>query len=105
MGKQRRAKNEAKKAQREAEKAARAEAKRQAELAAAKRRRVLIAIPALTLLVAAGTYFGLNDARLTGVAVLVGGLLWLTVGLAGLGSSIQPRDRSRAGSIDFGTKE
>ena len=58
----------------------------------------------LTAAVAATTYFGLDDAQLTGVAVLIGGIAFLILGLSLLGSAVQPRDRIRSGSIDFGQK-
>jgi len=94
-----------KKARKEAERAAREEAERLAKAAAAKRKRILLAIPVLTAAAAAGAYFALENERLVGISVLIGGLLWLMVALGAVGGSIKPRDRLRSGSIDFGTRE
>ncbi len=92
------------KAQREAQKAAEAAAQRAAELAAQRRKRLMIGVLAATVLAALGAYFGLEDERLTGIAILVGGLLFLLVALGALGAGISPRDRYRAGAIDFGNR-
>lgn len=72
----------------------------------AKKRRILLwGIPALTLVVVLVSWLVLDDTRLVGVSVLVGGLLFLMVALSGLGSSVPARDRLRSGAIDFGSKK
>lgn len=95
MGK---AKKERRRQQREEEE------RRKAELLRAQKKRqsILIAIPLMTAALAAGAYFGLDDGRLVGVAILLGMVAFFLVGLSALGSSVPPRDRNRAGSIDFG---
>lgn len=79
-----------------------------AEAAAQKRyerqRLTVFSLVPLTAAVAAGAYFGLGDAQLAGVSILVGGIAFLILGLALLGSAVRPRDRIRSGSIDFGQK-
>ena len=72
--------------------------------AAQRRKRLMIGVLAATVLAALGAYFGLEDERLTGIAILVGGLLFLLVALGALGAGISPRDRDRAGAIDFGNR-
>ncbi|MFW6050101.1 MAG: hypothetical protein ACODAU_02935 [Myxococcota bacterium] len=105
MGKAKRA---AKRARREARGTAKEreflEAERAAERRARRRRRVLLAVPLVTALAAAGFYFGLEDVRAAGIALLVGALVFLLYGLGTLGSSVQPRNRGSAGSIDFGNR-
>ncbi len=91
-------------AEREAKRAAKAEAERLAQEAAARRKRLMVAIPVLGLVVAGVGRFALDDDRVVGFSILVGFLLFLGVSLAGLGGSVQPRDGSRAGSIDFGNR-
>jgi cation transport ATPase len=91
-----------KKARKEAQRRAEEEAKRLAEEAKVRRRRLLIAVVVLTIGAALGCWFGLENERLTGIAILVGGLLFLLVALGALGAGIRPRDRDRAGAIDFG---
>ena len=88
-----------------AEKERRAEEQRLAAERAKKRRVLLWGIPALTLAVVLVSWLVLDDTRLVGVAVLVGGLLFLMVALSGLGSSVPARDRLRSGAIDFGSKK
>lgn len=91
-------------AQREATRAAKAEAERLAQEAALRRKRLMVAIPVLALTIAAVGRFALDDDRVVGFSILVGFLLFLGVALAGLGGSVQPRDSSRSGSIDFGNR-
>jgi len=91
-----------KKARKEAQRRAEEEAKRLAEEAKVKRRRLLIGVVVLTVGAALGSWFGLENERLTGISILVGGLLFLLVALGALGAGIRPRDRDRAGAIDFG---
>lgn len=69
-----------------------------------RRRQLVFAIPPVTFAVAAGLYWGLEDSRLAGVALLLGGVAFMLLGLGLLGASVEPRDRDRSGSIDFGNK-
>ncbi len=89
------------KAARKAERQAAEEAVRRMS----RRRRIIAAlIPLVTLALSAGFYVGLDDARATGVVLLVGALMWFLYGLGMLGASVPARDRNRAGSIDFGNR-
>ena len=94
-----------KKEKKAAESAAQALAQEAAMVARQKQRRLMIAIPLLTAGAVAGCWFGLNDKRLVGVSILVGGLIFLMVALGSLGSAVTPRDRLKSGSIDFGGGE
>lgn len=89
---------ERRQAERELEERIRVEVARRAK----RQRRILIAIPLVTGLLALVNWQVLDDTRLLGVTILVGGLIFLMVALAGLGQGIRARDRLRAGAIDFG---
>jgi hypothetical protein len=65
---------------------------------------VVAVIPIAALGAAAGLYYGMESPSLAGAALLGGALIWLMVGLGFLGSNVRPRDRHRAGSIDFGNR-
>ncbi len=94
-------------ARKERQKAAK-EARRQAEAEAKRRRRrqlrIAAAVGVLTLVIAAASYFGLENRQLTGISLLVGGVLFLLIVLSTLASTVAPRDRTRAGSIDYGNR-
>ena len=105
MGKKGQGRRASRKERKAAEKERREEEKRIAAERAKKRRMLLFGIPALTLVVVLVSWLVLNDTRLVGVSVLVGGLLFLMVALSGLGSSVPARDRLRSGAIDFGSKK
>jgi fatty acid desaturase len=85
------------------------EAKLQAEQRAQQRRRLQlrlsVAIAALTLLLAGICYWALDNRQLMGITLLIGGVLFLVVALGTLASGVQPRDRTRAGSIDYGNRD
>jgi hypothetical protein len=99
--------NEGRQARRERQQAAK-EARRQAEALATQRRRLRMrlaaAVAVLTLALAGVCYWVLENRQLMGVTLLVGGVLFLLVALSTLASGVQPRDRSRAGSIDYGNR-
>ena len=99
--------NERREARKERQKAAK-EARRQAEAEAKRRRqrrlRLSAAVGVLTLAVAAVAYFAFENRQLTGISLLIGGVLFLLVVLSTLASGVQPRDRTRAGSIDYGNR-
>ena len=85
------------------------EAKRQAEERAQQRRRLQLrmsaAVAVLTLVVAGICYWALDNRQLMGITLLIGGVLFLVLALGTLASGVQPRDRTRAGSIDYGTRD
>ncbi len=85
------------------------EAKREAEASAQRRRRVQIrvsaAVAVLTLLVAGLCYWVFDNRQLMGITLLIGGVLFLLLALGTLASGVRPRDRTRAGSIDYGKRD
>jgi cation transport ATPase len=85
------------------------EAKREAQERAQQRRRLQIrvaaAVAVLTLSIAAICYWVLDNRQLMGITLLIGGVLFLVVALGALASGVQPRDRTRAGSIDYGNRD
>jgi hypothetical protein len=85
------------------------EAKREAEALAQQRRRLQIrlsaAVAVLTLVVAGVCYWALDNRQLMGITLLVGGVLFLVLALGTLASGVPPRDRTRAGSIDYGNRD
>ena len=84
------------------------EAKREAEVQAERRRRLQLrlsaAVALLTLVFAAVCYWVLDNRQLMGATLLIGGVLFLVLALGTLASGVRPRDRSRAGSIDYGKR-
>jgi hypothetical protein len=99
--------NERRQARKERQRAAK-EARQQAEARARLRRqrqmRLAAAVGVLTATLAAVCYWVLEDRQLTGVTLLIGGVLFLLIALGTLASKVQPRDRTRAGSIDYGNR-
>lgn len=86
-----------------------AAAEEQAALEAFEARRRLyriaaVAVPVVTIAAAVGIYLGMDDQQLAALVGMVGLAGWIPVVLGALGSRITPRDRTRAGSIDFGNK-
>jgi uncharacterized membrane protein len=85
------------------------EAKREAQERAERRRRMQMRISAavavLTLAIAAICYWVLDNRQLMGITLLIGGVLFLVLALGTLASGVQPRDRTRAGSIDYGNRD
>ena len=85
------------------------EAKRAAEEHAQQRRRlqmrVSAAVAVLTLAVAGLCYWVFDNRQLMGITLLIGGVLFLVLALGTLASGVQPRDRTRAGSIDYGNRD
>ena len=72
----------------------------------AKRRRAIVAlIPMLTIVAAVTAYIGFDSRSIAGAIALGGAMIWLLVGLGYLGGAVRPRDRTRAGSIDFGQRK
>jgi len=100
--------NERRQARKERAKEAK-EAKREAEALAQRRRRLQIrvsaAIAVLTLVVAGLCYWVLDSRQLMGITLLIGGVLFLVLALGALASGVQPRDRTRAGSINYGKRD
>ena len=85
------------------------EAKRQAQAYAERRRRLQIRVSAatavLTLVVAGLCYWVFDSRQLMGITLLIGGVLFLVFALGTLASGVQPRDRTRAGSINYGKRD
>jgi Flp pilus assembly protein TadB len=85
------------------------EAKREAQERAQKRRRLQLnmsaAVAVLTLAVAGLCYWVFDNRQLMGITLLIGGVLFLVLALGTLASGVQPRDRTRAGSIDYGNRD
>ena len=100
MGK---AKREAKKA-RKKDKTIEARERADAERARKKRRIIVLLIPVLTAAVALTFWLGLEMPSLAGATLLGGAVLWLMVELGYVGAGVPPRDRSKAGSIDYGNR-
>ncbi len=100
MGKAKRAEKKARKKNKELE----AELEAAEERTRTRRTVVLAAIPLVTLAAAAVCLWVYEASTLAGAVLLGGALFWLMAGLGFLGSSIRPRDRQRAGSIDFGQR-
>ena len=100
--------NERRQARKERAKDAK-EAKREAQANAQRRRRLQIrvsaAIAVLTLVVAGLCYWVLDSRQLMGITLLIGGVLFLVLALGTLASGVQPRDRTRAGSINYGKRD
>lgn len=100
--------NERRQARKERAKEAK-EAKREAQANAQRRRRLQIrvsaAIAVLTLVVAGLCYWVLDNRQLMGITLLIGGVLFLVLALGTLASGVQPRDRTRAGSINYGKRD
>jgi hypothetical protein len=97
---QRQARKERQKAAKEARQRAEAEAKRRRQL----QMRLAGAVGVLTLAIAGVCYWALDNRQLMGITLLIGGVLFLLIVLGALASGVQPRDRTRAGSIDYGNR-
>ncbi len=99
--------NERREARKERQKAAK-EARREAEAQARRRRQLQLrlagAVGVLTLALAGVCYWVLENRQLMGASLLIGGVLFLLLVLSALASGVQPRDRTRAGSIDYGKR-
>ena len=100
--------NERRQARKERAKEAK-EAKREAELIAQRRRRLQMrlsaAVAVLTVVIAGLCYWALDNRQLMGITLLIGGVLFLVLALGTLASGVQPRDRTRAGSINYGKRD
>ena len=99
--------NERRQARKERAKEAK-EARREAEARAQRRRQLQIrmsaAVAVLTLAIAGVCYGAFDNSQLMGITLLIGGVLFLVLALGTLASGVRPRDRSRAGSIDYGKR-
>ena len=99
---------ERREARKERQKAAK-EARREAEAHARRRRQLRIrlaaAVALLTLAFAGICYWVIENRQLMGITLLIGSVLFLLLVLSTLASGVQPRDRTRAGSIDYGKRD
>jgi Flp pilus assembly protein TadB len=96
---------QARKERQKAAKVARQEAEAQAKRRRQLQMRAAAGVALLTLVVAGVCYWVLDNRQLMGVTLLVGGVLFLLLALGTLASGVQPRDRTRAGSIDYGKRD
>jgi len=76
----------------------------QKEREAGKRRRILLGVPAVTLVLALGLYLNEGTRFAAGIALLAGFLVWLALALGALGTGVPARDRAKGGSIDYGRR-
>ena len=109
MGKAKReAKRQAKKARQKITEEERKAAQLASEQAAAalQRRRLLqyLGTPIITAAAASGAYWGLENQALAGILVFVGMIILGGFALGHLGSSVTPRGRKGADSINFGSR-
>ncbi|MBW2465374.1 MAG: hypothetical protein JRH11_27250 [Deltaproteobacteria bacterium] len=81
-----------------------AQAKAETEARRRRGRIISASVPVVFLGLAAAAYWGLENPSLAGVTLLGGAGIWLLLALGFLGSGIAPRDRDKAGSIDFGNR-
>ncbi|GAB5546313.1 MAG: hypothetical protein RLO52_06590 [Sandaracinaceae bacterium] len=103
MGKKK-TKKDKRREQREQEAEARALALEAAKLKLKRYRVAAAVVPVVFLAAAIGVYVALDDKQLAGLIGMVGLAIWVPVLLGLIGARIQPRDRTRAGSIDFGNR-
>jgi uncharacterized membrane protein YfcA len=97
-------KRELKREQREQRDVERAAAQAEFEAKRRKYRIAALAIPLVTLGSSIGVYMATDEKQLAALVGLLGIGIWILVILGLVGSSVKPRDRTRAGSIDFGSK-
>lgn len=102
MGKKAR---EARKAEAAASEAEREVARLAHEQRVRRNRAIMIALPLVTAVLAAGVYFAFDARRAAAGIVVVGLAFWVPVLLGTIGGAVPPRDRSRSGSIDFGRRD
>ncbi|MGF1467704.1 MAG: hypothetical protein ACFCGT_16385 [Sandaracinaceae bacterium] len=97
-----------KRAERRAARKAAQQERRIAEEQRLKRRagflRVVLILPVVVAAIAVGAYLLTNDRRIAGLLGMLGLALWVPALLGLLGAGVKPRDRTRAGSIDFGQR-
>jgi hypothetical protein len=81
------------------------EAERLDALRRTKRNRLLLAlVPLVFGGGAAVAAFSFERRSLAGAILLAGAMVWLMVALGFVGGQVKPKDRDRAGSIDFGNR-
>jgi Flp pilus assembly protein TadB len=105
MAKKQNERRQARKERAKEAKEARREAEERAQLRRRRQMRLSAAVAVLTLLVAGLCYWVFDNRQLMGIALLIGGVLFLVLALGTLASGVQPRDRTRAGSIDYGKRD
>lgn len=97
-------KKERKRDKREQEAAERDVAERAAARTRGIMRAVVIAIPILTIAAALITWAVTEETSTAAMVGLIGIGLWVPALLGLIGAAVNPRDRTRAGSIDFGQR-
>jgi len=105
MAKKQNERREARKERQRAAKEARQQAAAQARRRRQMQKRLAGGIALLTLALAGVCYWVLDNRQLMGVTLLIGGVLFLLFALGTLASGVPPRDRTRAGSIDYGNRD
>lgn len=105
MAKKKNERREARKERSKAAKEARLEAEAQALRTRNRWRVASIGVAVVSIALAALSYWVLEDQRLVGASLLVGGVLFLLFALGTLGAGVKPRDRRTAGSIDYGKRD
>jgi len=105
MGKAKRAEKKARKQARGTEQEAERLAREAlAERARARKRLVLLLMPPFVVLVVVLLYTLAKEPQLAGIVGLAGAVIWFPLWLGTLGGEVRPRDRGRAGGIDFGRR-
>lgn len=99
-----RTKKESKRERREREAADREVAERIAQKRLRTMRWIAIAIPVLTIAAALTTWGVTDNTQIAALVGLLGIGLWVPALLGVIGATVAPRDRDRAGSIDFGNR-
>lgn len=69
-----------------------------------KYRIAAVVLPIVALAAAIGIYLATDDKQLAGLTGMVGLAIWLPLVIGSIGSQVTPRDRTRAGAIDFGSE-
>ena len=97
-------KKQRKREQRDRDEEARLEAEAAARTRMQRYRIAAAVVPLVTLAISLTIYFTLDDQALAALVGMVGLAIWVPVLLGVVGGGVKPRDRTRAGSIDFGNR-
>jgi len=69
-----------------------------------KYRIAALATPVVALALSIAVYVVTDDKQLAGLTGMIGFAIFIPLMLGAIGGEVTPRDRTRAGSIDFGSK-